>query len=110
MFSEAGFDMEKIHLKVRNLSLSALPAGWPRAPRFELCRGPRLVGTSSGAPGPAEGSSSLSPPQRNAAVAQLYEDAIKYEGAVIADSGALINFSGKSESRSRSAVGQDQPR
>ncbi|GAA5926675.1 phosphoenolpyruvate carboxykinase PCK1 [Sporobolomyces koalae] len=52
MFSEAGFDMQKIHLK------------------------------------------------RNAPVAQLYEDAIKYEGAVIADSGALINFSGKKTGRS----------
>jgi len=52
MFSEAGFDMQKIHLK------------------------------------------------RNAPVAQLYEDAIKYEGAVIAASGALINFSGKKTGRS----------
>jgi phosphoenolpyruvate carboxykinase (ATP) len=52
MFSSAGFDMEKIHLK------------------------------------------------RNAPVAQLYEDAIKYEGAVIASSGALINFSGKKTGRS----------
>lgn len=52
LFSSAGFDMEKIHLK------------------------------------------------RNAAVAQLYEDAIKYEGAVIASSGALINFSGKKTGRS----------
>jgi len=39
-------------------------------------------------------------PQRNAPVAQLYEDAIKYEGAVIANSGALINFSGKKTGRS----------
>jgi phosphoenolpyruvate carboxykinase (ATP) len=38
--------------------------------------------------------------KRNAAVAQLYEDAIKYEGAVIADSGALINYSGKKTGRS----------
>jgi phosphoenolpyruvate carboxykinase (ATP) len=52
MFSQAGFDMEKIHLK------------------------------------------------RNAPVAQLYEDAIKYEGAVLASSGALINFSGKKTGRS----------
>jgi phosphoenolpyruvate carboxykinase (ATP) len=52
MFSEAGFDMEKIHLK------------------------------------------------RNAPVAQLYEDAIKFEGAVISSSGALINFSGKKTGRS----------
>ncbi|KAL8287464.1 hypothetical protein RQP46_003322 [Phenoliferia psychrophenolica] len=52
LFSEAGFDMEKIHLK------------------------------------------------RNAPVAQLYEDAIKYEGAVLASSGALINFSGKKTGRS----------
>ncbi|GAA5877788.1 hypothetical protein JCM5296_000528 [Sporobolomyces johnsonii] len=52
MFSEAGFDMQKIHLK------------------------------------------------RNAPIAQLYEDAIKYEGAVIAASGALINFSGKKTGRS----------
>ncbi|KAM0750556.1 ATP-utilizing phosphoenolpyruvate carboxykinase [Meredithblackwellia eburnea MCA 4105] len=52
LFSEAGFDMAKIHLK------------------------------------------------RNAPVAQLYEDAIKYEGAVISSSGALINFSGKKTGRS----------
>lgn len=52
LFSQAGFDMEKIHLK------------------------------------------------RNAPVAQLYEDAIKYEGAVLASSGALINFSGKKTGRS----------
>ncbi|KAH8922400.1 ATP-utilizing phosphoenolpyruvate carboxykinase [Atractiella rhizophila] len=52
LFSDAGFDMEKIHLK------------------------------------------------RNAPVAQLYEDAIKYEGAVISSSGALINFSGKKTGRS----------
>jgi len=51
-FSEAGFDMEKIHLK------------------------------------------------RNAAPAQLYEDAVRYEGAVISSSGALINFSGKKTGRS----------
>lgn len=38
--------------------------------------------------------------QRNAPVAQLYEDAIKYEGAVLASSGALINFSGKKTGRS----------
>lgn len=38
--------------------------------------------------------------KRNAPVAQLYEDAIKYEGAVIAASGALINFSGKKTGRS----------
>jgi len=52
MFSEAGFDMEKLQLK------------------------------------------------RNASVAQLYEDAIMYEGAVISASGALINFSGKKTGRS----------
>ncbi|PWN99787.1 putative phosphoenolpyruvate carboxykinase [Tilletiopsis washingtonensis] len=52
LFSKAGFDMEKIHLK------------------------------------------------RNASVAQLYEDAIKKEGAVISSSGALINFSGKKTGRS----------
>jgi len=33
--------------------------------------------------------------KRNAPVAQLYEDAVKYEGAVISASGALINYSGK---------------
>ena len=38
--------------------------------------------------------------KRNAPVAQLYEDAIKYEGAVLASSGALINFSGKKTGRS----------
>lgn len=38
--------------------------------------------------------------KRNAPVAQLYEDAIKYEGAVISSSGALINFSGKKTGRS----------
>lgn len=32
--------------------------------------------------------------RRNAPVAELYEDAIRYEGAVISSSGALINFSG----------------
>ncbi|CAE6374320.1 unnamed protein product [Rhizoctonia solani] len=51
-FSDAGFDMSKIHLK------------------------------------------------RNAPVAQLYEDAVRYEGAVISSSGALINFSGKKTGRS----------
>ncbi|GAA97641.1 uncharacterized protein L969DRAFT_94782 [Mixia osmundae IAM 14324] len=38
--------------------------------------------------------------KRNAPVAQLYEDAIRYEGAVISDSGALINYSGKKTGRS----------
>lgn len=38
--------------------------------------------------------------RRNASVAQLYEDAITYEGAVISSSGALINFSGKKTGRS----------
>jgi phosphoenolpyruvate carboxykinase (ATP) len=38
--------------------------------------------------------------KRNAPVAALYEDAVKYEGAVIADSGALINYSGKKTGRS----------
>jgi phosphoenolpyruvate carboxykinase (ATP) len=38
--------------------------------------------------------------KRNASVAQLYEDAIKKEGAVISSSGALINFSGKKTGRS----------
>lgn len=38
--------------------------------------------------------------KRNASVAQLYEDAIQYEGAVIASSGALINYSGKKTGRS----------
>ncbi|CEH19476.1 phosphoenolpyruvate carboxykinase [Ceraceosorus bombacis] len=52
LFSSAGFDMDKIHLK------------------------------------------------RNAPVAQLYEEAIQKEGAVISDSGALINFSGKKTGRS----------
>lgn len=52
LFSQAGFDMDKIHLK------------------------------------------------RNAPVAQLYEDAIKKEGAVISSTGALINFSGKKTGRS----------
>ena len=51
-FSQAGFDMDKIHLR------------------------------------------------RNAPVAQLYEDAVRYEGAVISSSGALINFSGKKTGRS----------
>jgi phosphoenolpyruvate carboxykinase (ATP) len=51
-FSEAGFDMEHIHIK------------------------------------------------RNASVAQLYEDAIRNEGAIISSSGALINFSGKKTGRS----------
>ena len=51
-FSEAGFDMSKIHLR------------------------------------------------RNAPVAQLYEDAVRNEGAIMASSGALINFSGKKTGRS----------
>ena len=37
---------------------------------------------------------------RNAAVGELYEMAIKYEGAVISSSGALINYSGKKTGRS----------
>ncbi|PWN54187.1 putative phosphoenolpyruvate carboxykinase [Violaceomyces palustris] len=52
LFSDAGFDMDKIHLK------------------------------------------------RNAPVAQLYEDAVQKEGAVISSTGALINFSGKKTGRS----------
>ena len=51
-FSQAGFDMDKIHLR------------------------------------------------RNASPAQLYEDAIRNEGAIISESGALINFSGKKTGRS----------
>lgn len=39
-------------------------------------------------------------PQRNSAVAQLYEDAVQKEGAVISSNGALINFSGKKTGRS----------
>ena len=38
--------------------------------------------------------------KRNAPVAQLYEDAIRNEGAIMASSGALINFSGKKTGRS----------
>lgn len=38
--------------------------------------------------------------KRNASVAQLYEDAVMYEHAVISASGALINFSGKKTGRS----------
>ncbi|EJD37525.1 hypothetical protein AURDEDRAFT_116763 [Auricularia subglabra TFB-10046 SS5] len=38
--------------------------------------------------------------RRNAPVAQLYEEAVRYEGAVISSSGALINFSGKKTGRS----------
>lgn len=52
LFSDAGFDMDKIHLK------------------------------------------------RNSPVAQLYEDAITKEGAVISSTGALINYSGKKTGRS----------
>jgi phosphoenolpyruvate carboxykinase (ATP) len=52
LFSQAGFDMEKIHLT------------------------------------------------RNAPVAFLYEEAVRYEGAVISDTGALINYSGKKTGRS----------
>lgn len=37
---------------------------------------------------------------RNASPAQLYEDAIRYENAIISSSGALINFSGKKTGRS----------
>ena len=38
--------------------------------------------------------------KRNASPAQLYEDAIRNEGAIISSSGALINFSGKKTGRS----------
>ena len=38
--------------------------------------------------------------KRNAPVAQLYEDAIRNEGAIISATGALINFSGKKTGRS----------
>jgi phosphoenolpyruvate carboxykinase (ATP) len=38
--------------------------------------------------------------KRNAPVAQLYEDAIRNEGAIISSSGSLINFSGKKTGRS----------
>jgi phosphoenolpyruvate carboxykinase (ATP) len=38
--------------------------------------------------------------KRNAPVAQLYEDAIRNEGAIISSSGALINFSGRKTGRS----------
>ena len=38
--------------------------------------------------------------KRNASPALLYEDAIRNEGAIIASSGALINFSGKKTRRS----------
>lgn len=38
--------------------------------------------------------------KRNAPVATLYEDAVRNEGAVISDTGALINFSGKKTGRS----------
>lgn len=38
--------------------------------------------------------------KRNAPIAQLYEDAIRNEGAIISSSGALINFSGKKTGRS----------
>ena len=51
-FSQAGFDLERIHIK------------------------------------------------RNAPVAALYEDAMRNEGAVISDTGALINFSGRKTGRS----------
>src|SRR5258708_30511567 len=38
--------------------------------------------------------------KRNAPVAELYEDAVKYEGAIVSSTGALINFSGKKTGRS----------
>ena len=38
--------------------------------------------------------------KRNASAAQLYEDAVRNEGAIISSSGALINFSGKKTGRS----------
>lgn len=38
--------------------------------------------------------------KRNASPAQLYEDAVRNEGAIISASGALINFSGKKTGRS----------
>jgi phosphoenolpyruvate carboxykinase (ATP) len=78
VFSEAGFDMDKIHLKVRLLSILSRIVSM------------RDIGVEEGLPNE----------QRNAPVAALYEDAIKFEGAVIADSGALINYSGKKTGRS----------
>jgi ATP-dependent phosphoenolpyruvate carboxykinase len=38
--------------------------------------------------------------KRNAPTSELYEDAIRFEGAIISASGALINFSGKKTGRS----------
>lgn len=38
--------------------------------------------------------------KRNAPVAELYEDAVRNEGAIISATGALINFSGKKTGRS----------
>lgn len=38
--------------------------------------------------------------KRNAPPAQLYEDAVRNEGAIISSTGALINFSGKKTGRS----------
>jgi phosphoenolpyruvate carboxykinase (ATP) len=38
--------------------------------------------------------------KRNAPVAELYEDAIRNEGAIVSATGALINFSGKKTGRS----------
>lgn len=38
--------------------------------------------------------------KRNCSVAELYEEAVRKEGAVISSSGALINFSGKKTGRS----------
>lgn len=69
-FSQAGFDLDRIHIRVsRPLFLL-----FPPTPELTL--------------------------QRNAPVASLYEEAIMNEGAVISSNGALINFSGKKTGRS----------
>lgn len=77
-FSQAGFDLDRIHIKV-SISTTLMtcrpcPIGLPVEPRADS--------------------------QRNAPIASLYEDAILNEGAVISSTGALINFSGKKTGRS----------
>lgn len=83
--SQAGFDLDRIHIKV---SFKALTAPLSRSCALNghsrwMCFEPADLWL-----------------QRNAPIASLYEDAIQNEGAVISSNGALINFSGKKTGRS----------
>ena len=94
MFSEAGFDMEKITLKcVASCMRRWMFCNPLTDDRIPACSAVRLSY-------PLSRILPCSPIRRNASVAQLYEDAIKHEHAVISASGALINFSGKKTGRS----------